>query len=287
MGKIRIGISGWSYDEWSGGFYPDELVEDDRLEYAAEVFDTIEINGTFYSLTDPMTCRRWRDAAPQGFQYAVKGSRYITHNKRLKDARSALANFFASGVLDLGDRLGPILWQLPQNLSFDGERLDGFLEMLPHDTEAAADLGKEHDDRVEDPSYGAGDRHRLRHALEIRHHSFLEPDTARMARRHGVALCSSHSSEWPYIEEVTAGFVYLRLHGPRKLYASQYSDSDLDRWADRIEIWSSGGEPDDAERISDLEPPSRKRRDVYVYFDNTAHGHAPEDAQRLMKRIFQ
>lgn len=285
MGKIRIGISGWSYKEWKGGFYPDDLSDDDQLEFAARVFDTIEINGTFYSLTDPATCRRWRDATPRDFQYAVKGSRYITHNLRLNDARGALANFFASGVLELGDRLGPILWQLPQNFRFDAGRLDSFLEMLPRDTESAADLARDHDDRVEDVSYGPGERHLIRHALEIRHDSFLQSETARIAQRHGVELCSSHSSEWPYIEQITAGFVYLRLHGPRRLYASQYSEPDLDGWADRIKTWKSGGEPDDAERISDLEPPSRKERDVYVYFDNTAHGHAPKDARSLMGRI--
>lgn len=285
MGKIRIGVSGWSYKEWRGGFYPDDLPNDEELEFSARVFDTIEINGTFYSLADPASCRRWRDAAPTGFQYAVKGSRYITHNKRLKDSRSALANFFASGVLDLDDRLGPILWQLPQNFKFSADRLEAFLQMLPRDTESAVNLARSHDDRVEDVSYGPKKRHRLRHALEIRHESFLQPETARMAQRHGVALCLSHSSEWPYIEEITAGFVYLRLHGPRKLYASQYSESDLSRWADRIQAWHAGEEPDDAERISDLRPPSRKERDVYVFFDNTAHGYAPEDARHLMDRI--
>ena len=285
MGKIRIGISGWSYDDWKGGFYPADLTDDDQLEFAARVFDTIEINGTFYSLTDPASCRRWREATPRGFQYAVMGSRFITHNKRLNDVRSALANFFASGVLELRDRLGPILWQLPENFRFDAERLDAFLEQLPRDTEAAADLARDHDDRVADVSYGPKSRHVLRHVLEVRHESFLQPDTARIARRHGVALCSSHSSEWPYVEEVTAGFVYLRLHGPRKLYASQYSRSDLGRWGDRIRAWHRGDEPDDAERISDLKAPSRKERDVYVFFDNTAHGYAPDDARALMDRI--
>jgi uncharacterized protein YecE (DUF72 family) len=281
MGKIRIGISGWSYAEWKGGFYPDDLGDDDQLEFAAREFETIEVNGTFYSLTDPASCRRWRDAAPRGFQYAVKGSRYITHNKRLADTRSALANFFASGILELGDRLGPILWQFPGNLSFDAERLDSFLEELPRDTRSAAKLARHHDERVKDVSYGPATRRRLRHAIEARHDSFLQPETARIAQRHGVAICSSHSTEWPYVEEVTAGYVYLRLHGPAKLYASRYSDSDLGRWARRIRAWGEGTEPDDAERISDLKAPSRKSRDVYVYFDNTAHGHAPEDARRL------
>jgi uncharacterized protein YecE (DUF72 family) len=285
MGKIRIGVSGWSYEEWKGGFYPEDLPDDSQLEFSARAFDTIEINGTFYSLTDPATCRRWRDAAPRGFQYSVKGSRYITHIKRLKEPHSALANFFASGVLDLGDRLGPILWQLPQGSKFDGERLDEFLEALPTDTSAAADLARKHDERVEDVSYGPGQRHRLRHAVEVRHETFLQTDTAKIAHRHGVALCSSHSKEWPYFEEITAGFVYLRLHGPAKLYASPYSESDLDWWAERISIWNEGGEPDDAERISGLSPPPRKTRDVYVYFDNTAHGHATENARRLIDRI--
>lgn len=285
MGKIRIGISGWNYDEWQGGFYPDDLANDHRLDHAARVFDTIEINGTFYGLTDPATCRRWRDAAPHDFQYSVKGSRYITHNKRLKDARSAIANFFASGVLELDNRLGPILWQLPRNHKFDAERLDSFLMMLPRDTEAAVALARDHDDRLRDVSFGPKKRHRLRHVLEIRHESFLQPETARIAQRHSVALCLSHSAEWPYIEEVTAGFVYLRLHGPDELYASRYSDSDLDRWSERIRTWNSGDVPDESERISELATPARKERDVYVYFDNTAHGYAPEDARRLMNRV--
>lgn len=285
MGKIRIGISGWSYAEWKGDFYPNDLADDEQLEFAAREFDTIEINGTFYSLTDPASCRRWRDAAPGGFRYALKGSRYITHNKRLADTHSALANFFASGVLELGDRLGPILWQFPGNLRFDAERLDSFLGELPRDTQSAAELARHHDDRVKDVSYGPASRHLLRHAIEPRHESFLQAETARIAQSHGVALCSSHSTEWPYVEELTAGFVYLRLHGPRKLYASRYSDSDLDRWAQRIRSWNQGKQPGDAKRISHLKSPSRKSRDVYVYFDNTANGHAPDDARRLLDRV--
>jgi uncharacterized protein YecE (DUF72 family) len=285
MGKIRIGISGWSYAEWKGGFYPDDLGDDEQLEFAARVFDTIEINGTFYSLTNPESCRRWRNATRRGFKYAVKGSRYITHNKRLADTRPALANFFASGILEIGDRLGPILWQLPVNLQFDPDGLDSFLEELPRDTQSAAELARHHDARVKDVSYGRTQRHRLRHAVEPRHDTFLQPEAARIAQRHGVALCWSHSTEWPYFEEVTAGFVYLRLHGPDKLYASRYSDSDLDLWAQRIRAWNQGSQPDDAERISDVEPPSRRSRDVYVYFDNTAHGYAPDDARRLLHRV--
>lgn len=285
MGKVRIGVSGWSYDEWRGRFYSDDLPHDEELAYAARVFDTIEINGTFYSLTDPATCRRWRDTAPRGFRYAVKGSRYITHVRRLNDPHQPLANFFASGILELGRLMGPILWQLPANFTFDAEKLEHFLDALPRDSHRAADLAKDHDDRVKQPSYGDGENHRIRHVLEFRHESFKSEETARLAQSQGVALCSSHSSEWPYVEEVTAGFVYLRLHGPGKLYASRYSDSDLDAWAERIRAWQRGSEPDDPERISDLDPPRRKARDVYVYFDNTADGNAPNNARYLMDQV--
>lgn len=285
MGKIRIGISGWSYDEWKGDFYPEDLGADQQLGYAAGRFDTIEINGTFYGLTDPGTCRRWRQAAPTGHRFAVKGSRFITHNKKLKDARGPLANFFASGILELGDRLGPILWQLPESFEFDSDLIDEFLGLLPHDTSEAVSLARGHDDRVEEVSYGDQESHRLRHVLEFRHESFLQPEMARIAARHGTAICFSHSSEWPYVEEITAGFVYLRLHGPRELYASEYGERGLEGWAKRIVAWNRGDEPHDPARISDLEPPQREERDVYVYFDNTAHGHAPAEARRLRELI--
>ena len=285
MGKIRIGLSGWDYDEWQGGFYPDGLPKSRRLEHASRQFDTLEVNGTFYSLTSPGSCRSWKKTAPAGFTYSLKGSRYITHMKRLKDASTPLANFLASGILELEEMLGPIVWQLPGNLEFDAETLDAFLGALPHDTDAAATMARRHDRRVEDVAYGSGDNHRMRHVLEVRHESFLQAETARIARDHGVALCSSHSSEWPYVEEITAGFVYLRLHGPRELYGSPYSESDLDLWAQRVLTWRNGGQVEDGRRISDLSPPPRKERDVYVYFDNTAAGHAPEDAAYLRELI--
>lgn len=281
MGTIRIGTSGWSYKEWRGSFYPDDLRQRDELSYAADQFDTLEVNGTFYRLTTPKACRDWYQAAPRGFRYAVKGSRYITHNKKLSDARQALANFFASGILELREKLGPILWQLPANLHFDPDRIDGFLEMLPKDTDAASRLAHDHDERVADPSFGRVGNHRLRHALEVRHESYLRPETARILRRHGMAFAFSHSSEWPYVEEVTAGFVYVRLHGPRELYASEYGEESLREWAGRIERWRSGCQPDDSKRISDRKPPPREERDVYVYFDNDAHGHAPREAAQL------
>lgn len=285
MGTIRVGLSGWNYDEWRGDFYPRDLPKTRHLEYAAGQVDTIEVNGTFYGLVRPATFRSWRAAVPAGFVFAVKGSRFITHNKKLKDANGALANFFASGVLELDDTLGPLLWQLPANLHFDAERVDTFLAQLPHDTDAARELARQHDDRVPDVAYGPGTRHRLRHVLEVRHESWLCDDLVRIARRHGVALAFSHAAAWPYTEEVTAGFVYVRLHGPGEVYASAYGDTALGRWADRLQRWRAADEPADAARIGDRTPPRRKGRDVYVYLDNDAGGHAPREAVRLREML--
>ncbi len=285
MASIRIGISGWSYKDWRGSFYPDDLPREDELGYAASRFDTLEINGTFYGLTTPAVCREWYQVAPRGFVYSVKGSRFITHNKKLSDVESALANFFASGVLELREKLGPILWQLPERSRFEAERVDRFLGMLPRDTDTATGLARRHDDRIEEAGYGDDANHRVRHVFEPRHESFLQPEMARIARRHGVALAFSHSSGWPYVEEITAGFVYLRLHGPDEIYDSAYGAETLRSWADRISSWQAGREPEDPARISDLQPPRRKGRDVYVYFDNTAGGQAPREALKLRELV--
>lgn len=285
-GSIRIGVSGWTYASWRGEFYPEDLPRRRELEYASRQFDTIEINGSFYSLLKPETYRGWYDATPAGFRFAVKGSRFITHNKKLGDVETPLANFLASGVLALEEKLGPILWQLPEQFTFDADRVRAFLELLPHDTEVAARLAERHDDRVEGRSWtGSPGRHRLRHALEVRHASFLCPELVRIARRTGTAVVFSHAADWLYTEELTAGFVYLRLHGGEVTYASRYRDEELDRWAERIRLWATGREPKNAARITDRKPPRRKTRDVYVYFDNDQDANAPADAARLARRL--
>lgn len=285
MGRIRIGVSGWRYDHWRGTFYPEELPRSGELAYLAERFDTLEINATFYSLSDPASFRSWYASVPAGFVLAVKGSRYITHQKKLADTGSALANFMASGILELDDKLGPILWQLPPRLRFDRARIEAFLQVLPHDTHAAARMARHHDDRVPEPVYGPGANHRLRHVLEVRHRSHLCDELVSLARRHGVALAFSHSWAWPYVEEVTAGFVYLRLHGPGALYASSYGPLALARWAERIRRWHAAAEPRDARRITARPPPARKERDVYVFFDNDGEGHAPREAASLRELV--
>jgi uncharacterized protein YecE (DUF72 family) len=286
MAKARIGVSGWSYDSWRGKFYPDDLPRRRQLEHASRRFNSIEINGSFYSLLKPEIYRGWYEETPSGFRFAVKGSRFITHNKKLRDVRTPLANFLASGVLALEEKLGPIVWQVSSSLKFDAERMGGFLEMLPRDTDKAAALAKRHDGRVKGRSWLRTDRkRRLRHAIEVRNDSFFCPEFVRLLQDNGTALVFSDAADWPLREEVTAGFVYLRLHGSGKTYASRYSDAELDEWGNRIERWLNAEEPDDARRITDRKPPRRKGRDVYIYFDNDQHAYAPNDAERLMKRL--
>jgi uncharacterized protein YecE (DUF72 family) len=285
-GNVRIGISGWTYGPWRGRFYPEDLPQKRELAYAAATFPTIEINGTFYSLQRPDSFAQWAEQTPDDFVFAVKGSRYITHMLRLKDVRIPLANFFASGPLRLGAKLGPILWQLPPNFRFDPVRLEAFLALLPRDTEAAAALARRHDERLRGRAWMKTHANRaLRHALEIRHESFVTPAFIALLRAHDVALVCADTVEWPLLMDLTADFVYCRLHGSEVLYASGYDDAALDTWAARVAAWSQGGEPPEAERVIDRAAPKRKRRDVFVYFDNDAKVRAPLDAQGLMARV--
>lgn len=284
--RIVIGVSGWSYKHWRGRFYPDGLRQRDELPYAASQLDSVELNGTFYSLQRPDSFRAWHAQTPDGFVFAVKGSRFISHNKKLHGVDTALANFFASGLLLLREKLGPIVWQLPERMRFDAARLDDFLSALPRDTAAAAELATHHDERVADRNWTETDETRpLRYALEPRNMEFFSAECVEILRRHDVALVAADSGKWPLFEEVTASFMYLRLHGSPMTYASRYSDAALDRWAAAIDAWSRGGEPEDAVRVTNRPLPSRRQRDVYCYFDNDAHAHAPRDALRLRYHV--
>ncbi|HUS24633.1 MAG TPA: DUF72 domain-containing protein [Candidatus Binatia bacterium] len=285
---LRIGISGWRYPPWRGTFYPEGLPQHRELEYASRQVNTVEINGSFYSLQRPESYAQWRDAVPEDFVFAVKGGRFITHMKRLRGGVPPLANFFASGVLALERKLGPFLWQLPPMLTFREDVLDEFLSLLPRTMSAAAGLAARHDRRLKGRAYLQVDAERpLRHALEVRHESFRDPAFVRLLRKHRVALCVADSAgEWPLVEDVTADFLYVRLHGRTRLYASGYSAPALDRWAQRIRLWSRGREPRDADRIAPrLRAPAARARDVYVYFDNDAKIRAPYDAINLAARL--
>jgi uncharacterized protein YecE (DUF72 family) len=286
-GEIRIGISGWRYAPWRGVFYPKGLAQRRELWYASRQLPTLEINGTFYSLQRPECFQSWYEDAPADFLFSVKGSRFITHMKKLRDVEAPLANFFASGIFNLREKLGPFLWQFPPNFAYHPERLEAFFEMLPRDLESALALARRRDARVKGRSRLAIDANRkLRHCIEIRHESFRDPSFIRMLRRHRIALVVADTAgKWPLVEDVTADFMYLRLHGDQQLYASGYSDEALERWAARIRAWSAGSEPADARKIAALAPPRRKSRDVYCYFDNDMKVHAPFDAKHLMEKL--
>jgi uncharacterized protein YecE (DUF72 family) len=285
---IRIGISGWRYAPWRGVFYPSGLAQHRELEYAARAFPSIELNGSFYSLQAPQSWLDWYRETPANFIFAVKGNRYITHFMKLKNVEKPLANFFASGLFNLREKLGPILWQFPPQLGFDPTKFARFLDLLPRDTAAALALARGRESRMHGRSRLAIDRNRrLRHAVEIRHDSFLDPAFTTLLRRYNVALVVADTAgKWPYREDVTADFVYLRLHGDKKIYSSGYSPQALARWAQRIGAWHRGGEPRDAHRIGGRGRPAR-RRDVYCYFDNDAKVHAPFNARSLEQRLLK
>ncbi len=284
---IRIGISGWRYPGWRGKFYPKGLRQRSELEFAASRFNSIEINGSFYSLQLPSSYQRWYSAAPDHFVFAVKGARYITHMKRLRDVGTPLANFFASGVLALREKLGPILWQLPPDFGYNKERLEDFFNLLPRNTREAAELAKKHDDNLKARAWTKIDPvpARLRYALEVRHKSFMTPEFFDLLRKHSVAfVIADTAGKFPYSEDLTADFIYIRLHGGKELYVSGYNDKALDWWANRIEHWCKGRQPRDAKTIARAKA-GPKRCDVFVYFDNDAKVYAPFDAQRLAERL--
>ena len=275
-GRVRVGISGWRYSSWRGDFYPKGLAQARELQYVGEQMSTLELNGSFYSLQRPTSYQRWRQAVPPDFVFAVKGSRYITHMLRLRGIDVALANFFASGVLALGEQLGPILWQLPEREQFDAETLEQFLTALPRTTGAALELARHHDERLDGRDWlEIEDDTPIRYAFEPRSTSFEDAAVAPILREHDVALVVADTAgRFPDFGEVTGSFVYVRLHGAEDLYTSGYTDPQLDGWAARIAGWTSG------QTTPDGEP-----RDVYVYFDNDARGHAPHDAVGLARRV--
>lgn len=264
--EIRIGISGWRYPLWRGPFYPKGLPQREELRYAAERLNSIEINGSFYSLQRPQLYRNWYEQTPDGFVFAVKGSRYITHLRRLRDPL-ALANFFASGVLALREKLGPVLWQLPPTLQFDAGTMHSFLNGLPRTTVEAAYLARHHDQRLAGRALTYPDSERpLRYAVEVRHPSYETQAFLDLLREHDVAVVLADSAgRWPVIRAATATFRYVRLHGAEELYTSGYDDGALEAWATTIRGWAPA--------------------DAYVYFDNDVKAYAPRDAMALTAKL--
>ena len=266
---VRIGISGWRYEPWRGVFYPDGLAQRRELEFCGRHFPTVEINGSFYSLQRPEYYQDWYDETPPGFVFAVKGSRYITHMLRLTNIEKPLANFYASGILNLREKLGPFLWQFPPMFTYRPERLEPFFELLPRTTSQALALARRREARMTVRSRLAIDADRpLRHAIEIRHPSFVDDGFIALLKKHRIGLVVADTAgKWPKMFHATADFVYVRLHGDLQIYASGYSSRALDSWARRIRGWA------------------RERRDVYVYFDNDVKVRAPFDALNLMEKL--
>ena len=284
---IRIGISGWRYEPWRGVFYPKDLAQRRELEFASRAFRTIEINGSFYSLQHPDSYDSWYRATPPGFVFSIKGGRYITHMLRLRNAERAVANFFASGIFNLREKIGPFLWQFPPQLRYDEGLFEHFFEMLPRDLEGALCLARRRDARMTGRCRLAiHESIALRHAVEIRHESFVDERFIAQLRRHGIAfVVADTAGKWPYYEDVTADFMYIRLHGDAELYVSGYTDEALERWAARIRAWASGSDAPSAKRISSKPAPRRRSRDIYCYFDNDVKVRAPLDAHALMRKL--
>lgn len=285
-GTIRIGISGWRYKPWRGEFYPEKLPQKSELSFAAGKFRTLEINGTFYSLQRPSSFKRWSEDTPDDFVFSVKGPRFITHIRRLREVETPLANFLASGVLLLGKKLGPFLWQFPPNFKYNGELFENFFKMLPRDSEAALKMARGHDQRIRsEEGVETAAKFLIRHAIEIRNQSFVKPEFIKMLRRYRVGLVCADTVEWPRLMDLTSDFVYCRLHGSEVLYASGYDSKSLDDWARRVTDWARGREPEDSERVIDGNAIKREARDVYVYFDNDVKVRAPVDALALAARV--
>ncbi|OPA99880.1 DUF72 domain-containing protein [Pseudomonas synxantha] len=288
MAAIHIGISGWRYTPWRGDFYPDGLTQKRELQFASRAVSSIEINGSFYALQTPRRYAQWYADTPEGFMFSVKAPRYVTHILRLREVHKPVANFFASGVLELKEKLGPILWQFPPSFKFDAALFEAFLADLPTNTQQAAALARQHEPRLNGKAgmkaYG---KKPLRHAVEIRHKSFAVPEFVQLLDKYGVALVVADTAgKWPYIEDVTANFMYLRLHGDKQLYASGYTSEALKRWGDRIERWAHGKQPADAHLVAPQRKPRvRKQRDVFCFFDNDIKVRAPFDARQLLQRF--
>ena len=283
--EVRIGISGWNYAGWRGVFYPKGLPHRRELEFASRAFNSIEINGSFYSLQLPTSYRRWHEETPENFLFSVKGARFITHMKKLREVEMPLANFFASGVLALEEKLGPILWQFPPNFGWNEKRFREFFQLLPKTTKEASALGKRHDSKLKARAWLTTKRDRaLRYCVEIRHASFLVPDFFELLRDFNIAFVFADTAgKWPYAEDLTADFVYCRLHGDTELYTSGYNDGALDWWATRLKLWYKGQQPKDAKPVT--AKTKAGSHDLFVYFDNDAKVHAPFDAQTLVRKM--
>jgi uncharacterized protein YecE (DUF72 family) len=285
-GRIRIGMSGWRYDEWRGTFYPEKLAQRRELEYASRQLNSIELNGTFYSLQKPKSYLDWSKETPEDFVFSVKGTQFITHVRKLENVATPLANFLAQGLLRLGRKLGPILWQFPPGFKFDAQRLEEFLALLPHTHKQAAAYARQRDEWMTDRSWlDVEEDLPLRFAIEARNKSFATPEYVSLLRKYQVAVVVADTDKWPRMMDVTADFVYCRLHGNEEVYPNGYDAAGIDSWAQRVLAWSRGEEVTDGVRVHPEPAPKQDSRDVFAYFDDDVKVRAPHDAMSLSRRI--
>jgi uncharacterized protein YecE (DUF72 family) len=260
-GPIRVGIGGWTFEPWRGVFFPPGLAHAKELAYAAGKLTTIEVNGTYYSSQSPSTFAKWAKETPDGFVFSLKASRFCTNRKVLADAGPSLAKFLTSGIVELGDKLGPILWQFMPTKKFDPDDFGAFLKLLP--------------DRQ--------DGLRLRHAVEVRHDSFLTPAFVKLARDAGAAIVFADTPKYPAIADLTADFVYARLQDAHEEVETGYDSRALDRWADTARSWAKGAAPAGLSYIDAAKDGGAK--DVFVFMINGAKVRAPAAAMALLERL--
>lgn len=260
-GTIRIGIGGWIFPAWRGSFYPPGLPQARELEHASRRLRAIEINGTFYRTQSRETFRRWRDETPEGFVFTLKAPRYATNRRVLAEAGPSIETFFASGVTELGDRLGPVNWQFADSKKYDPGDFAAFLDLLPREV----------------------DGRRIRHAVEMRHESFLVPEVVSLLRKRGIAAVVDGDAKYPMLADVTADFVYLRIQGTREGAKAGYPPRELDRWADRARTWAAGGVPEDLPALAPAPP--RKPRDVFLFVIGGFKDRNPTAAEALTRRL--
>ena len=286
QGQIRVGMSGWRYDEWRGTFYPQDLAQRRELEFASRQLNSIELNGTFYSLQRPKNYLQWSAETPDDFVFSVKGTQFITHLRRLENVATPLANFLAQGLLRLGRKLGPILWQFPPGFTFNAQLLREFFDLLPRTHKQAAAHARQRDDWMAERSWleVEGDLP-LRYAIETRHKSFAVPEYISLLRKNQIAVVVADTEKWPRMMEITADFVYCRLHGNEEVYPNGYDAEGIENWARRVLAWSRGEEVTNGVRVHPESAPKQASRDVFVYFDDDVKVRAPFDAVSLTRKI--
>ena len=262
-GRIRVGIGGWSYAPWRGVFYPKGLKQADELSYATSKLTSIEINATHYRLQSPKSFRIWGATAPDGFVFSVKGPRLITQQKLLAETGNFITRFFKSGLAELGDRLGPILWQFAPFKRFDEDDFAKFLDLLPHELDGQA----------------------LNHVVEVRHASFAIPRFAELARDAGVTIAYVDAEGWPNIADLTGDVVYARLQRGDDTLTAAYPPGELDAWAGRAKTWAKGSAPDDLKLLAESAASKPRPRDVFIYFIHEGKLRAPAAATALIERL--